>query len=266
MKPLKTTTWLMLNWLGFAGVIAVNSLANILPINGYNTGEISAMYPNLFVPAGFTFGIWGIIYLALLDFCLAATFFLFSKKTPEHIVQSLHTILPYFFISSLLNMAWILAWHHLLIVVSLIIMICFLGVLLRLFVKLPPIAGKLTLAQQVILATPFSIYLAWICVATIANTTAVLVHFNLVPLGLAPWLWSCIMIGAAVGIAILLTLFYSRISVGLVVMWALYGVYMGQKNNNETIGKVALAGIIAVAIVVLATGFRAVQAFRTTSR
>ncbi len=31
------------------------------------TGELSDRYPNLFVPAGFTFAIWGLIYLLLLD-------------------------------------------------------------------------------------------------------------------------------------------------------------------------------------------------------
>ena len=53
----------LINWLLFIGVVTVNALANILPINGYNTGQISAFYPNYFVPAGFTFSIWGLIYM-----------------------------------------------------------------------------------------------------------------------------------------------------------------------------------------------------------
>ena len=59
-----------LNVLGFALVLTLNTLANALPINGMNTGEVSALYPNLFVPAGFTFSIWGIIYLLLLGFVI----------------------------------------------------------------------------------------------------------------------------------------------------------------------------------------------------
>ncbi|MDZ7837626.1 MAG: hypothetical protein U5N58_06550 [Actinomycetota bacterium] len=46
----------------------VNALANILPINNKATGELSDQYPNLFVPAGLTFSIWGLIYILLAIF------------------------------------------------------------------------------------------------------------------------------------------------------------------------------------------------------
>jgi len=69
------TTWLL-----FVGVIAVNALANILPINGYNTGQISAFYPNAFVPAGFTFSIWGVIYLLLLSYTIGFTYYSIQRQ------------------------------------------------------------------------------------------------------------------------------------------------------------------------------------------
>ena len=47
----------ILNLLGFLGTVIVNALANILPLNGITTGELSDLYPNLFVPAGLTFAI-----------------------------------------------------------------------------------------------------------------------------------------------------------------------------------------------------------------
>ena len=56
------------NTLAFAGVLIVNFLANALPLNGKNTGELSNQYPNLFTPAGLTFSIWGVIYLWLIVF------------------------------------------------------------------------------------------------------------------------------------------------------------------------------------------------------
>ena len=46
-------------------MIAVNAMANILPINGIDTGAVSDSYPNLFAPAGLTFSIWGVIYLVV---------------------------------------------------------------------------------------------------------------------------------------------------------------------------------------------------------
>ncbi|MGB5257057.1 MAG: hypothetical protein WBN44_07355, partial [Woeseiaceae bacterium] len=58
------------NIVAFSIVIIVNYLSNALPINGQSMAEISAKYPSLFTPAGFTFSIWGIIYLALLAFVI----------------------------------------------------------------------------------------------------------------------------------------------------------------------------------------------------
>ena len=52
-----------LNIVLFAGMIVMNYLANALPLNNKTTGELSDSFPNLFVPAGITFSIWGIIYL-----------------------------------------------------------------------------------------------------------------------------------------------------------------------------------------------------------
>ena len=55
----------ILNLLGFLATVVINALASILPINGITTGELSDLYPNLFVPAGLTFAIWGLIYVLL---------------------------------------------------------------------------------------------------------------------------------------------------------------------------------------------------------
>ena len=46
------------NVIAFVLTLIVNSLANILPLNGKTTGELSDAYPNLFVPAGYVFAIW----------------------------------------------------------------------------------------------------------------------------------------------------------------------------------------------------------------
>ncbi|MFA4886295.1 MAG: tryptophan-rich sensory protein, partial [Desulfotomaculaceae bacterium] len=60
----------MLVTVNFLGMIVVNMLANILPINGVTTGQVSDSYPNLFAPVGITFAIWGLIYLLLAGYTL----------------------------------------------------------------------------------------------------------------------------------------------------------------------------------------------------
>ena len=51
-------------------MVTINSLANILPINGMTTGDLSDKLKNLFTPQGATFAIWGVIYSLLLVFTL----------------------------------------------------------------------------------------------------------------------------------------------------------------------------------------------------
>lgn len=76
----QTNTLIAANTLGFAAVLAVNYLANSLPLNGKNTGELSDLYPNLFVPAGLTFAIWGVIYTWLLALVVWQVAALFSAR------------------------------------------------------------------------------------------------------------------------------------------------------------------------------------------
>ncbi len=50
--------------------LVVNGLANALPLNGQNTGEISDRFLVYFSPAGFVFAIWGVIYFGLIAYAI----------------------------------------------------------------------------------------------------------------------------------------------------------------------------------------------------
>jgi len=127
---------IIITWLLFVGVIAVNALANILPINGYNTGQISAFYPNAFVPAGFTFSIWGVIYLLLLSYTIGFTFYSFKPQQHPKAFKFIERVNTYFLLTCVFNMSWIVAWHYLQIELSVLIMLLFLSTLIQLFLKL----------------------------------------------------------------------------------------------------------------------------------
>ena len=43
--------------------LAVNIMATTLPLNGQDTGAISDRFQVYFVPAGYVFSIWGVIYI-----------------------------------------------------------------------------------------------------------------------------------------------------------------------------------------------------------
>jgi hypothetical protein len=215
------------NLLGFLLTIVLNTLATTLPINGKNTGELSDAIPNLFVPIGLTFSIWGVIYLLLAIFAIAQLWNFAKSSSEQEMV--LERIGPWFIIASLANSVWILAWHYVQVPLSLIIMVALLVSLLVIYLRLEIGSTRInswTLKTRIIYGWPFSVYLGWITVATIANVTAVLVTANLPSFGLSESVWTIIMIIIALGITLSMLFIRKDIPYALVVAWALLGIIL----------------------------------------
>ncbi len=233
----------IITWLLFVGVIAVNALANILPINGYNTGQVSAFYPNTFVPAGFTFSIWGVIYLLLFSYTIGFTYYTLKQEQFPKAFAFIERIHIYFLLTCVFNMSWILAWHYLQIELSVLIMLLFLITLIQLFLKSTTMANALTTTQKFILQTPFIVYLGWISVATIANITALLVSYKWIALSIAPVYWSAAMILIAIILAVLMLKKFKAIAFAFVVAWALWGIYNAQGPAAPILARITAGGI-----------------------
>ena len=241
-----TTTWLALLL-----VLTTNALANILPINGMNTGQISGLYPNYFVPAGFTFSIWGLIYLLQTGYTVAYTYYQIRKPENTWISTYFDRVHSLYLITCLLNAGWILAWHYLQMTLSLAIMIGYLVLLTLIFLRGREAALKMKPADQFLLFTPMVVYLGWICVATIANITAALVSNGLTG---GPE-WSVIMIGIATLLSTYITLHFRMKSHGLVLIWALWGIYNAQQDQ----GMIQVATVVGMGIVAVAVGMSSVK-------
>ena len=147
--------------------IIVNSLANLLPIGGKNTGELSDNIPNLFVPAGITFSIWGVNYILTILFVIYLAKDLFKKEKRSSIF--LEKIGFFFIIASLANIIWIFLWHYEQILLSLIAMILLFVSLLFMYLRLNIGIEKLSFNEKFFVHIPISVYIGWISVATIAN-------------------------------------------------------------------------------------------------
>lgn len=200
----------------FVAVIAVNAAANALPINGFTTGELSDRYFNLFTPAGFTFSIWGVIYLGLLGFVLVMLFSKSSVLPREEITQL-------WVVNGVANMAWIFAWHYLKIASSMFIMLILLLSLIWITDYLHKIKDPDRITLYVRAA--FDVYFGWITVATIANATALLVVIDFERWGLSEAEWTSTMVGVAATVALLVSLMRRSIWYLLPVLWAFYGIY-----------------------------------------
>jgi hypothetical protein len=242
----------LIHSLALIAVLTVNALANILPINGLNTGEVSALYPSLFTPAGITFSIWSVIYLLLLAFVLWQWVRLHDTRTQEIYRQ----LSPFFILSSVLNVSWILAWHFLYVWVSVIIMLAFLITLTLTFLNIQHV-NLTTRADRFFISLPFTTYFAWICVATIANIATALVSLKSSTYILAPETWTVIMVVVAFLLAVYITLRYEKPAFAAVVTWALAGIWLRWSGENlEWISSTSLLLAIACGLLFLFVGLK----------
>ncbi|AHM58116.1 hypothetical protein EAL2_808p06130 (plasmid) [Peptoclostridium acidaminophilum DSM 3953] len=213
----------------FLIMIAVNAMANILPINGVNTGEVSDSYQNLFAPAGLTFSIWGLIYLLLAGYTLYHVGLFRGGESAES-RELLRKTGILFSVSSLVNAAWIFSWHYDLIPLSMLLMVALLACLMI----INHIIGNASLStrEKFLVRLPFSVYFGWITVATIANATVLLVSLEWNRFGLMEQTWAIIIIAVGMLIGAVTAIRNSDIAYGLVIIWAYIGIYI--KHTSES--------------------------------
>jgi hypothetical protein len=239
---MRDNRWLaILNVVALLFTLALNSLANILPINGLNTGEVSDRYPSLFTPAGITFSIWSVLYVMLIGFTVYQLYWYFVKP-------GFKKLAILFTASCILNGCWILAWHYLFPVLSLLIMLMLLGTLIGIFTHLNKFKVE-TLAERIWVRLPFTLYFAWICVATIANTSAVLVSIPGVDFFFSEVVWTMAMMVVAAVLGLLITLRYKAPAFSLVIIWALFGIFLRWQQTDQSV----IATLAVVLIVVLSS-------------
>ena len=222
----KTSWWIkslsILNVVGFIAVLVVNYLANALPIGGISTGALSDLYPNLFVPVGLTFAIWGLIYLMLGVFVVYQIVDVYKKQS-KGIAQKIGI---WFLLSCLVNISWIFAWQYQQVLLSVGIIVLFLAVLIVLSYKVA-IGYKLgKRSEKICVQIPFSLYLWWLSVATIANITTLLVHTGWGMRGMSDVFWTIAVIIVAALLALIALYKNADIIYSWVVIWAFVGIIL----------------------------------------
>ena len=228
----------ILNVIGLIAVIYVNYLANALPINGKTTGALSDQYANLFVPAGLTFAIWGLIYLLLIVFIVIQFLPQFQSSVTTNFL---------FFITCASNISWILAWHYEKMVLSLLIM-------LSLLVTLTLMNLNLSQEKQQFHRLIFGVYLGWILIATVANATAGLVSIQWNGFGVSQVTWTLILIGAGALIASFAMFRLNNPYLAISVVWAFLGIVIKRSADQPTIvlgAKVGMALVLAACVFVI---------------
>ncbi|HQK15477.1 MAG TPA: tryptophan-rich sensory protein [Anaerolineae bacterium] len=198
--------------------LVVNVLANSLPLNGLTTGEISDSFQVYFVPAGYVFSIWGVIYIGLIAYAI------FQALPSQRENPRLRATGWWIALGGLANSAWIFLWHYQQFPLTVIAMLVLLATLIITYLRLGTGHTKVSTAETWAVRVPFSIYLGWITVATVANITDLLYYWNWNGFGIAPEVWMGIMLVAVLVIATLMAFTRRDVAYALVLLWALAGI------------------------------------------
>ena len=237
----KITVSQMITILATVITITINGLANSLPLNGQTTGEISDRFDIYFVPAGYVFSIWGLIYLGMIVYTI------FQALPAQRENTVLQKIAPFYWVSSLANSAWIFMWHYERFALTLPFMFAILVSLLVIYQKLSSADG----IQKWLVKLPFSIYLGWITVATVANISQFLFFNNWGAWGLSGAVWAVIMLGIASLLGLAMAWRENDSPYLLVLIWAFVGITLSQADTQLVVyGAWAAVAVLSAGLLV----------------
>lgn len=224
--------------------ITINGIVEALPLNGVTSAEVSASVQTLFTPPGYVFGIWTLIYIGLVAYAI-------YQALPAHRDNPrLKAIAPYYLVSAIANGLWLVLFHYYMWLGTVLVMLILLGSLIMVYIKLRARDDFITLGERWFVHVPFSIYLGWISVATIANIVIVLSVFgvSIAPFGPAEWTSALIIIGGLLGLT--LSLLTGDSVLPLVFVWAFIGI--GTIQTGIIINAMVVACILLISGAVLA--------------
>ena len=234
------------NLIGLLVVISVNIMAGTGRLNGITTGEVSDQYPTLFAPAGITFSIWGLIYLALVGFTGYQLWLAFSRGHEAELDAFQQRMKGWFLLNCLGNASWLFAWHYGAITLSLFFMLVVLYSLAAIHRNFRIADPAASFREKLFIHFPFGIYFGWITIATLANFAAWTVAAGLQWAPPVPWTLGMMGLGVLAGLLMIFR--YNNLYFGLVQLWAFYGIVL----KREATGGRESAPIVAAATVIIA--------------
>jgi hypothetical protein len=237
----------IVNLVTFGGMLVVNILATSLPLNDMSTGELSDALPNLFVPSGFTFSIWGVIWLLLAAYLVLQIRSAFTSGDDPYAPS---VVGPWFAVNMILNAGWIFAWHYQLIGLSVLIMFALLASLIAMFLRVD--AAVQSSGSARFARVPVSVYFGWITIATIANITAFLVSAGWGGFGVPDVVWTIVVIAAGLAVNVLMLLRHRNFAFAAVALWAFAGIAAKRLSEGTPEGPaVLISAIVAGAALVV---------------
>ena len=273
-----------LNLTFFIGLVIINALAAMGKINNIATGKVSDEYFTAITPAGWAFSIWGLIYtFVALVIVINVVQSLILGRNNRLINEKISYWLT---INFVLNMAWMLFWQYSargnkgLLWMT---VVCMLGILLSLIIMyvrvnvnyLEPskVNGVLSLTDSDsgilskiltwknvpcntwefwIIQPMISLYMGWICVATVANMSVCLTYnlskgtgedfvYEGTLWGISHAVWSSVMHAVIVCLGLIFLHKKRDFYLSGVFVWALFAIADQHKEETE-VSRTAILG------------------------
>lgn len=250
-------------WANIVALIAtlvINGLASTLRLNGRTTGEVADAFQVYFAPAGYVFAIWAPIYAGLIAFTV------YQALPRQRDNLRLRRMGYLFALSCAANIVWLILWHYEVFVLTVVAMVALLLSLIAIYLRLDIGRARASGAGTWLVNVPFSIYLAWITVATIANATSALDYLSWSGWGISDEVWTVIMLMVSAGITWAMGLTRRDVAYALVIAWGLVGIAVKHAGTPT----VATGAWVATGLVGLALGMAALlrrgRAMRGTDR
>ncbi len=231
--------------LALIATVALNALANILPLNNQTTGDIANRYPVRFIPANYVFSIWSLIYVGLIAYAMYQA--LPAQRTNERLRRTGWL----FVLTCVLNSAWLVLWHYEFFILTIPVMVALFVALFAIYIALRMRGDTISATERLIVFGTFSVYLGWITVALITNVVTVLYQQGWNGFGISADVWTVMLLGVGVGIAALFTRNRPDVAYGGVLIWAFAGIAVKQSDAPMVMIAAVVATLAIVALLVV---------------
>lgn len=224
----------------FAITLMINMLGSSGFINGLNQKDISDKFSTLITPAGFTFSIWGIIYLLL----FIVLVMMFLKRNEKYYVTIIRQITPLFWLSCVLNSLWIVVFSYQLISLSLLVILALCVTLLLILRRIFRADNK----ESALLPIAFAIYSGWVFIASFVNLALFLNYLKLDFNVFGKDKIYVLLVIIVVVLAMLLQNYHKNAVFNLSIAWGFFGILKALEIKGiET----ALSNVLFVGIILL---------------
>jgi hypothetical protein len=110
---------------------------------------------------------------------------------------------------------------------------------------------KINLREKLFVHLPFSTYLGWITIASIANVATTLVSLKWDAFGINLETWAILIVIIALIITLLVLITRKDVAYGLVIIWALLGIGIKQNAYPNIVLLVQISSVIVLIAIVV---------------